>query len=121
MANVMQTLSDLAALARAGLKGDELKEIIALTKEDSTPAQGAPEIAQKDETQPEAQTDKDTETPKEELNYKKMFEDTTKELEALKADLAKAQQANVSKDVSNNNTAPKGQDAVNAIFRNIIN
>ena len=48
MANVMQTLSDLATLAKAGLKAEEIKEIIALTKEDGTKPEAAPEITPKE-------------------------------------------------------------------------
>ena len=52
MANVMQTLSDLAALARVGLKADDIKEIIALTKDEGTKPEAAPEIPPKEAGQP---------------------------------------------------------------------
>lgn len=121
MANVMQTLSDLATLAKAGLKADELKEIIALTKEDSTPAKEAPEITPKEEKQPEEQTDQNADNSEEELKYKQLYEDAHKEIESLKQDIASIQKANVSRDVSDTTKAPEGQEAINAMFRNILN
>lgn len=121
MANVMQTLSDLAALAKAGFKAEELKEIIAQTKEDSAAANVAPEIVPKEVPQPEAQTVTDSDTPKDTLDYRKMYEDTAKELDAIKSDLIEAQKLNSSKDVSDTIKAPTGQDAINAIFQKVIN
>ena len=121
MANVMQTLSDLAALAKAGFKAEELKEIIAQTKDDNIPPKEAPETAPKEETQPEVQTDQNIEQTQDELKYKQLYEDAHKEIESLKKDIASIQQANVSRDVSNITKAPTGQEAINAMFRNILN
>ena len=121
MANVMQTLSDLATLAKAGLKAEEIKEIIALTKDDGNKTEAAPEITPKEAVQPEAQKETEATKPEDAINYKSMFEDASKQIETLKADLAKAQQNNVSKDISGNIQAPTGQDAINEIFSKIIN
>lgn len=121
MANVMQTLSDLAALARAGYKADQINELIAQTKDDNIPPKEAPEITPKEETQPEVQTDQNIEQTQDELKYKQLYEDAHKEIESLKKDIASIQQANVSRDVSNTTKAPQGQEAINAMFRNILN
>ena len=117
----MQTLSDLATLAKAGLKAEEIKEIIALTKDDGTKPEAAPEITPKEVVQPEAQKETEAKKPEEAINYKSMYEDASKQIESLKADLAKAQQNNVSKDLSGGTKAPTGQDAINAIFSKVIN
>lgn len=121
MANVMQTLSDLAALAKAGFKAEELKEIIAQTKDDNILPKEVPETAPKEETQPDVQTDQNIEQTQDELKYKQLYEDAHKEIESLKKDIASIQQANVSRDVSNTTKAPQGQEAINAMFRNILN
>lgn len=121
MANVMQTLSDLAALARAGYKADQINELIAQTKDDNIQSKEVPEIVPKEETQPEVQTDQNIEQTQDELKYKQLYEDAHKEIESLKQDIASIQKANVSRDVSDTTKAPEGQEAINAMFRNILN
>lgn len=116
----LETLSDLAALAKAGFSAADIKELMAAEKE--TPKED-PEILPKEEKLPEDQTAQvEPVNPSTEIepNYKAVFEKQQAELEQLKADLAKAQAANTTKDVSKDVPDLSGQDLVNKIFSEVI-
>ena len=107
----MGIIADLAALARAGMKVDDIKDIINLTKDkpDDKP-DDKPE--DKPEDKPDDKTkDKTEDKTKDKTDYKKLYEET-------KEKLNKAQADNLKKD-----TQPKPKDAdtiISDLVRNFM-
>ena len=96
----MGFLSDVAALARAGYTPSQIKELMEFEKgskdqkpEEAKAKEEAAEIPPKEEVQPEQQNDEQKPGPEEDPKLKELQDKITK----LEADLAAAQQANVSK------------------------
>ena len=113
---------DILAFAKAGWKPADVKEVIALS-EAKTASEEPEAPVQNDEQQPE--TVKETETPvqaevDEVPDYKKMYEDTQKQVESLQSDLKKAQSLNITQNVAPATPKLTGQEAVNNIFREVI-
>lgn len=93
----LNLISDLAALARAGMKSDDIKEIIASLKDEPEKKVEEPaEILPKEEVQQE-QVKTSGEEPEEGVDYKKMYEDSQKEIFTVKESLKQAQALNTSK------------------------
>lgn len=113
----LQTLSDLAALARAGFKASDIKEIMAAEQ----PKEEKPEeILPKEEVQPSPENSLPKEEKAEEVpDYKKMFEDEQARALKLEKDLAKAQKENISKPVKEE-AKPSDQEAINNIFLSLL-
>lgn len=113
----LQTLSDLAALARAGFKASDIKEIMASEQpKEEKPA----EILPKEEEQPAPENS----LPKEEKasdepDYKKMFEDEQKRAEKLASDLEKAQKANIKQPVKEESKL-SNQEQINKMYLNLL-
>lgn len=121
MGKPLETISDLAALARSGFKAEQIMELIK-NKEDSTDETPGVDDKEQDETSPkkdEPPKPDGTETDEDSVDYKSEFEKLSKELESVKADLKKAQEFNKRKDVSGN-AAPTGEEALNNLFREIL-
>ena len=95
--------SDLIALAKAGYKPSEVKELLSLGDNGTSGAEEADETAQKDEAQPEQQNAQQKEAEEPEDNGTSSDDDKIKNLEAqitaLKAELKKAQKDNSKKDM----------------------
>ena len=119
----MGIIADLAALARAGMKVDDIKDIINLTKDkpddkpDDKPEdkpEDKPDDKTKDKTEDKTKDkteDKTEDKTKDKTDYKKLYEET-------KEKLNKAQADNLKKD-----TQPKPKDAdtiISDLVRNFM-
>lgn len=103
--------SDLVALAKAGYRPADVKEILAMKGTDTTEPEKPAEIPAKESGQPDQEKEV-TEVKATESTDKNEQEDLAAQIAALKkqleetqADLAKAQQANTRKDISDSKTA----------------
>jgi len=110
-------LSDIVALAKAGYKPNEVKELIALSKEETSAPEeqpGATAATSEPKTEspePEKASEnevKDDANQKEEINYKELYEKSQQ-------DLKKAQEANRSADNSGNTSADPMKDLIETI------
>lgn len=111
------TFSDILALAKQGYTPSDIKELLALSTEETAaqvPAEEVPEITQKAETQPEEQKVQEVvEKPTEpELDYKALYEESQKKLESI-------QKSNVQKDYSNNVKNTSDADVLLDIMKNL--
>ena len=114
----LQIISDMAALARAGFKMDDIKAIMA---EPDTSAEKPAETTQEDVMQPEQEKEPEKEKPAEvktEPDYKKMYEELSAKQDKLENDLKAAQAFNTSKSVETKTES--AEDKINNIFRDII-
>lgn len=113
----LQTISDLAALARAGFKMTDIKEIMASEQpKEEKPA----EILPKEEVQPAPENS----LPKEEKDanepdYKKMFEEEQEKSKKLASDLEKAQKANITQPVKEEANL-SNQEQINKMYLNLL-
>ena len=107
----MGIIADLAALARAGMKVDDIKDIINLTK-DKPDDKPDDKLDDKPEDKPDDKTkDKTEDKTKDKTDYKKLYEET-------KDKLNKAQAEHLRKD-----TQPKPKDAdtiISDLVRNFM-
>lgn len=107
----MGIIADLAALARAGMKIDDIKDIINLTKDKpEDKPEDMPEDKPEDKTEDKTE-DKPEDKSEDKTDYKKLYEDT-------KEKLNKAQAEHLRKD-----TQPKAKDAdtiISDIVRNFM-
>lgn len=113
-------LGDIIALAKAGYKPGDIKELIELSKETQlTGAEKPAEIEPKEVTQPDPE--KADEKP---ATADTGSTDKIKELEAqlaqLRQDLAKAQSKNITRDNSGAAGAPDPQAVLNEIARKFM-
>lgn len=79
--------SDILDLARQGYKPSDIRELLSMTEPDTKP-EPEPETEPKPEPEPEPEPEPKPEPkpepePETELDYKKMYEDTLKRLDAL--------------------------------------
>lgn len=112
---------DILAFAKAGWKPADVKEVIALSEaktEAEEPKEPAPEAVQQPEEVNAAETP--VQSKEEVPDYKAMFEEQQKQIEALQGDLKKAQSLNVTQNVAPETPKLTGQEAVNNIFREVI-
>lgn len=113
-------ISDIVALAKAGYKPAEVKELIALSEKDSQPkpeeqpgataAKSEPTTESPEPKKAPENAEKAEEPKKEEINYKELYEKSQQ-------DLKKAQEANRSAD--NSGKAP--EDTMKALLETISN
>ena len=116
----MEKLSilDVVALAKAGYKPGEVKEIMAMANvPEETPAPAPKESANPEvKKEPEIETQVASDVP----DYKAMFEETQKQVQELSMKLADAQKANIATDVSNSQKKVSTSETINNIFKEII-
>ena len=111
---------DILAFAKAGWKPADVKEVIALSEaEPAADEQAAPV----EDTQQQPATENAPEMPAQTEDavpdYKAMYEDQQKQIDALKSDLSKAQSLNITANAAPNTPKITGQEAVNQIFREV--
>ena len=108
---------DTLALARAGYKKSEIKEIMEQSNAAEEHPTPAPEDSAKneDEKAPEEKTVADDEP-----DYKSMFEEMQKQYDEIASKLEAAQKANINTDVSKTQTKVSTSDAINNMFRDVI-
>ena len=114
------TPMDILAFAKAKWTPADGKEVIALSAaEPAADEQAAPvEDTQQQpatENAPEMPGQTEAEVP----DYKAMYEDQQRQIDALKADLSKAQSLNITQNAAPNTPKITGQEAVNQIFREV--
>lgn len=114
----MEKLSilDVVALAKAGYKPGEVKEIMAMANVTEEAAAPAP----KESANPEPQKEPETPVASPEPDYKAMFEEQKKQVEELTSKLEAAQKTNIASDVSNNQTKVSTSETINNIFRSVL-
>ena len=115
----LETISDLAALARAGFKAEDIKEIMASQGEITKPSDEVPETVAKETTQPEAQKEAEVKKPSDEPDYKKLYEEAQQKLQTTEESLKKAQTLNTSKTLPNPNIKTD-QEKVNDLLRDLL-
>ena len=115
-------INDLLTFAKSGWTPAAVKEIMALDKS----AEEAPESTAKESESTEVQNAQEgkpedlSETKEEVPDYKKLYEDTQKQIDDLNNKLAAAQKANTMTDVSKSVQKKSTQETVNDIFKNVI-
>ena len=111
-------INDIIALAKSGYKVSEIKELMALGEQQTEePA----EIPAKEQAQPEPETagPEPSGDPAPDERAKEI-EELKKQIDGLKADLAKAQKQNTAADLSDGAQTHKNtQDAVNDIMKHL--
>ena len=112
--------SDVMDFVKAGWTPADVKEVLAMAEtEPAADEQTAPveDTQQQPVTVNAAETPAQTEeaTP----DYKAMYEDQQRQIDALKADLSKAQSLNITANAAPNTPQITGQEAVNKIFREV--
>lgn len=125
------TLLERLQLVKAGYKAKQIEEMIIkdatnssdveVSAENTSKGDAEPEQAEKPVTEENTKSD-EVETP----DYKSMFEDLQKSMEAMKASneelekkLSAAQSANLNQDVSGNTSKVSAQENVQNIFREV--
>lgn len=116
--NKLQIISDMAALARAKFK---MEDIMAIMAESEASAEKPAETLPKESKLPEQEKEQEAKPAeaKGEPDYKKMYEELYEKQTKLENDLKAAQEFNTSKTVQ----AEKEQTAaekINEIYKNII-
>ena len=101
---------DIIALAKAGYKPNEVKELLAMAEPTPEPD---PEPEKKEEKPEEIQTSIDT-------DYKKLYEESQKALDKANESLKKAQAMNNRKDVSNDGNKKSDAEIVNDWARSFM-
>ncbi len=113
----LQIISDMAALARAGFKMEDIKAIMAEPEASSEkPAETLPKESKLPEQEKEQEA-KPAEA-KEEPDYKRMYEELNEKQTKLEKDLKAAQEFNTSKSVQTEEKS--AEDKIDDIYRNII-
>jgi len=113
----LQIISDMAALARAGFKMDDIKAIMA---EPEASAEKPAETLPKEDKLPEQEKEQEAKPAeaKEEPDYKRMYEELHKKHTELEKDLKAAQEFNTSKPAQTEEKS--ATDKIDDIYRNII-
>lgn len=112
------SIMDVLSLARAGYKKKEIDEIMAAG---NVPDE-APATTPKESERPEAQKEpaKEPVTKPNEPDYKVLFEEMQKKNEDLSSKLEAAQKANITSDVSTNQTKISTSETINNIFKDVL-
>ena len=106
----LETIADLAALARQGFTAQDIKEIMASGKSEEPAENAAKEIVQ-----PEPEKEQEKEPVKiTEPDYKKMFEDLQAEFQTTKKELEKLQDNNSNKNAAGQTVTD--QDILNKLI-----
>lgn len=113
--------NDIMDFVKAGWTPADVKEVMAMAEtEPAADEQTAPV----EDTQQQPVTVNAAETPaqNEEAvpDYKAMYEEGQKQIDALKNDLSKAQSLNITANAAPDTPKITGQEAVNQIFREVI-
>lgn len=108
MADKTNILSDIAALARAGYKVSEVKELLQLSKQPEAAPEAAAPNPEKDQAQPEPQNDDKPDAKKTEKKpaepEPKANDANEEKIKALQEQIKKLQEQNASRD--NSGTKP---------------
>lgn len=108
MADKTNILSDIAALARAGYKVSEVKELLQLSKQPEAAPEAAVPNPEKDQAQPEPQNDDKPDAKKAEKKpaepEPKANDANEEKIKALQEQIKKLQEQNASRD--NSGTKP---------------
>lgn len=109
---------DIIALAKAGYKPNEVKELLAM-------AEPTPEPDPEPTPEPDPEPEKKEEKPEEVQNsidtdYKKLYEESQKALDKANESLKKAQAMNNRKDVSNDGNKKSDAEIVNDWARSFM-
>ena len=109
---------DIIALAKAGYKPNEVKELLAMAEPTPEPdpepiPEPDPEPEQKEEKPEEVQISIDT-------DYMKLYEESQKALDKANESLKKAQAMNIRKDVSNDGNKKSDADIINDLARSFM-
>ena len=117
----MEKLSilDVVALAKAGYKPSEVKEIMAMANVPDVVQENAPKESAEPEA-PKDPTEKETPVASDTPDYKAMFEEQQKKLEELSSKLDAAQKANIATDVSSSQSRLSTSETINNIFKDVI-
>ena len=112
------SIMDTLALARAGYKKSEIKEIM----EQSNATEELPAPAEETSVKHEAEKEPEVEKPVADdgPDYKTMFEEMQKKYDAMASKLEAAQKANINTDVSKTQTKLSTSETINNIFREVI-
>lgn len=125
------TLLERLQLVKAGYKAKQIEEMIIKDDANSSDVEVSAENASKGDAEPEQVekpvTEENTKSDEVEVpDYKSMFEDLQKSMEAMKASneelekkLSAAQSANLNQDVSGNTSKVSAQENVQNIFREV--
>ena len=111
------SIMDVVALAKAGYKIGEVKEIMAMANVPEVVQAPSPKECENSEAQKEPEKEPAT-SP--EPDYKAMFEAEQKKNEELSSKLDAAQKANIASDVSNSQTKISTSETINNIFKDVI-
>lgn len=106
----LETIADLAALARQGFTAQDIKDIMASGKSEEPAENAAKEIVQ---PEPEKEQEKEPVTITE-PDYKKMYEDLQAEFQTTKKELEKLQDNNSSKNAAGQTVTD--QDILNKLI-----
>ena len=111
------SIMDTLALARAGYKKSEIKEIMEQSNAAEEQPTPAPEDSAKNEVEkaPEEKPVADDEP-----DYKSMFEEMQKQYDEIALKLEAAQKANINTDVSKSQNKFSTSETINNIFREVI-
>lgn len=114
-------ITDIIALAKAGYKAAEIKELLSMDKEPDG-SEGPAEIAAREPAQPEPENEsipRQADEPAQDESASKIKE-LEDQLAQLRADLAAAQKRNTSADLSPNAPLQDSQEVLNEIARGFM-
>lgn len=96
----LETIADLAALARQGFTAQDIKEIMASGKSEEPPEDPAKATGQPDPEKEQGKEKEKEPVKTTEPDYKKMFEDLQAEFQTTKKELEKLQDNNSNKNAA---------------------
>lgn len=112
--------SDVMDFVKAGWTPADVKEVLAMAETEPAAEEQAVTV---ENTQQQPATENAAETPAQTESttpdYKAMYEEGQKQIDALKSDLSKAQSLNIAANVAPDKPKITGQEAVNKIFREV--
>lgn len=112
-------LTDILALAKAGYKAGEIKELLSMDSKEPEGAESPAEIPEKGQAQPVPEKADEQPQPQDPNS-----EDKIKALEAqiteLQNNLKAAQAQNAARDISNENKIPDNQQVLDDLVRNFM-
>ena len=114
---------DIIALAKAGYKPNEVKELLAMATEPEPEKEPEPEPEKEPEPEPEKESKEEKlkeEQTSIDVDYKKLYEESQKALDKANESLKKAQAINNRKDVSNDGNKKTDADIVNDLVRSFM-
>lgn len=112
-------INDIIALAKSGYKVSEIKELMSLgeTQQSEEPAENPAE--ESGQPEPEKAGPEPAGEPAPSADQSAEINELKKQIEGLKADLAKAQKQNAQEDLSGGVKIKSGQENVNEIMRSL--